>query len=209
MRVLLVDAFGPEDPDGVIVAHARSALQSGGHEVEHHRLAELGFDTMMSADERRAYETESPLLAPETRAAAAAVQACEAMLFCYPTTLGGVPALLKSWLERVMVRGVAFEFGRNNRLRPAMTNVRRLGIITTVDPGPQGREVTAAEAASSSRATAVCRARSLVGRQDAGYLTIHRTLRLNCHRWCRRTTVHLPTGRASAGEIATALGRWR
>lgn len=178
MRVLVVDAFPPGHADGAVVDAAIHRLEAAGHRVEHHPVARDRFATFMTADERRAYETDEPLIAEETRAAAAAVRRADALLFCYPTTLYGVPPRLKGWLERVMVLGVAFVFDRKRRVRPGLTNIRRLGVVTT---SPHGRLRT-------------WRAR------DGGYRTIMRTLRLNCHPLCRRTFIRLPAAHEVDGE---------
>jgi NAD(P)H dehydrogenase (quinone) len=56
-------------------------------------------------------------------------------VFVYPTTLTTVPALLRGWLERVFVPGVAFVLDeRTNKVRPGLTGVRRIiGIATYED----------------------------------------------------------------------------
>lgn len=190
MRVLVVDAYPVSHDDVGIVAQVIAALEARGNDVDYLSLAADEFASMMSADERAAYETESPLLAAETQDSARRVQHAEALLFCYPTTLFGVPPRLKSWLERVMVMGVAFVFDRNQRVRPGLTNVRRLGVVTTT---PHSRLATA-------------RAR------DLGYRTFMRTLRLNCHPFCRRTYVRIGSGAPEAryhDRLNRSLRSWR
>lgn len=190
MRVLVVDGYAAGDADAAIVEHAIAALKANDNDVEHIALAGDEFATFMTAAERRAYETDQPLLAVEARASAAAVQRAEALLFCYPTTLFGVPPRLKSWLERVMVLGVAFVFDDDQKIKPGLHNIRRLGAITT--------------SPHSLRRT--WRAR------DLGRRTIMRTLRLNCHPRCARTFVRLSSGSPAANNVAHVqkrLVRWR
>jgi putative NADPH-quinone reductase len=186
VRVLLIDAYRVDDPDRAAAEVAAGALVAAGHDVDHHRLVVDGFEPFMTADERAAYHEDEPLVTDETRAAAHAVAAAEALVFCYPTTTFTVPAVLKGWLERVLVPGVAFVFDAKGRVAPGMTNIRRLGVVTTT---PHGWVTTR-------------RAR------DQGRRTIMWTLRLNCHRWCRRTFVSTPTGRIDERRIRRALGRW-
>ena len=58
--------------------------------------------------------------------------ATAALVFVYPTVTGGLPATLKGWLERVLVTGVAFELdAKTNKIKPAMRQVRRIGVVTT------------------------------------------------------------------------------
>jgi NAD(P)H dehydrogenase (quinone) len=190
VRVLLIDAYPSDDPDRVVADRAAEALTAGGHEVDRLDLAASGFEPFMSATERAAYETDRPLVSDDTRAAAALVTRAEALLFCYPTTSFTVPALLKGWLERVMVLGVAFEFDDKGRVAPALTRVRRLGVLTTT---PHSWLDTRRH-------------------RDGGRRTIMWTLRLNCHRFCRRTWSAFPIGSGSATgtrrRIERRLSRW-
>ena len=192
MRVLLIDAYPVDDPDRIVAQLAAKTLVAGGHQVEQLGLAADGFEPYMSEAERAAYHEDEPLLTEETRACAGAVKGADALLFCYPTTTFTVPALLKGWLDRVLVPGVAFELDSEGRVVPAMTNIRRLGVVTT----------------TPHRWLATRRAR------DLGRRTIMWSLRLSCHRLCRRTFVSLPRGAglgdgAGAGRrISRALSRW-
>lgn len=186
MRVLVVDAYPEGHAAAVVVDSVITTLEGNGHVVERHALAGDEWESFMTADEKRAYETDEPLIAPETRAAAAAVQAADALVFCYPTTMFGVPPVLKGWLERVMVLGVAFVFDRKRRVRPGLKNIRRLGVVTT---SPHGRRRT-------------WRAR------DGGFRTFMRTLRLNCHPLCRHTFIRLPAGDEVAEDSLRRLG-WK
>ena len=189
MRVLLVDAYPPADPCAHVTRSTVEALEASGHEVE--LLPVLpAFGLTMTAAERAAYETDQPLLADETEAAAGSISRCEALVFCYPTTVFGVPPALKSWLERVLVPGVGFVLDEQRRVRPGITNVRRLGAVTT---SPHSR-------ARTWRAG------------DLGYRTLMRTLRLNCHPRCRRTYLRLgvtTSATVSNERIARAFQSWR
>ena len=53
------------------------------------------------------------------------------LLLVYPTWWFGPPAMLKGWLDRIWVPGVAFRLGGPGVLRPLLTNVRRIGVVTT------------------------------------------------------------------------------
>ena len=186
MRVLVIDAYAAGDPDAALVDAACERLRQGGHAVDLLELRSGGFDRFMSADEHRAYETEAPLLADAAKDSAARVQASEALLFCYPTTLFGVPPILKGWLERVMVMGVAFKLDDARRVRPALHNVRRLGAVTT----------------TAHRRSRIWKAR------DGGYRTLMRTLRLNCSPMCRTTFIRLACGQATPTQAIAKLSRW-
>src|SRR4029453_7828995 len=56
----------------------------------------------------------------------------EAIVFVYPTWWSGLPAVLKGWLERVMVPGVGFTLDeRTRKVRPGLGHVRRIVGIST------------------------------------------------------------------------------
>jgi len=190
MRVLIVNSYDPADPERQVVAAARQALEANGNKVQCLALCEARFDGYMSAEERLAYETDEPLLTQETRASAKAIQAAEAVLFMYPMVLFGPPPRLKSWLERVLVPGVAFVFDRHQKVRPGLTNIKRLGVVTTT---------------THSR-------REIRRSRDLGYRIFMRTLRLNCNPLCQRTFVRIqagaPAGR-TADQLNRSLSRWR
>lgn len=163
----------------VVVAHPRSGsychwlagraiagLQAAGHTVEVLDLYGDGFRVAMSAEERIAYHGEQPICDPLVSRYAALVQRAEVLVFVYPTWWSGLPAILKGWLERVMLPGVAFRFDeRTEKVRPALGHVRHIiGISTYGSP--------------RSYVLAV---------NDNGRRTISRALRVSCG---IRTRVH-------------------
>lgn len=197
MEVLLVLAH----PDGAslcgqLAETISRRLHRGGHRVDRIDLYAEGFDPVMSSAERVAYETDAPLLAEETRRHAELVRAASGLVFVYPTVAAGLPAILKGWLDRVLVTGVAFVLDpRTNTVRPALHDIRRLGVVTT---NPMRR----------TTAMAV---------NDAGRRTLLRTLRLVCHPRARRTqhVLYRSERRSTAecnvfvSEVDEAYGRWR
>lgn len=58
---------------------------------------------------------------------------CDSLIFIYPTWWYGMPAMLKGWMDRVLVPGIAFHMPDAHRrsIRPAMHHVRRLAVFTT------------------------------------------------------------------------------
>jgi NAD(P)H dehydrogenase (quinone) len=115
-----------------LARRAVSGLVAAGHDVEILDLYEVGFRPAMSGEERRAYHGEQPILDPVVAEHAAVVRRSELLVFVYPTWWGGLPAMLKGWLDRVMVPGVAFEFDpRSEKVRPALGHVRRIVGVST------------------------------------------------------------------------------
>lgn len=115
-----------------LAGRAISGLRAAGHDVELLDLYRLGFRPAMSEQERRAYHGEQPIVDPVIAEHAAVVRRSELLVFVYPTWWGGLPAMLKGWLDRVMVPGVAFRFDeRTGKVVPALGHVRRVVGVST------------------------------------------------------------------------------
>ena len=133
MRVLVVyahpvpESFGAALRDVVI-----KALETGGHEVRLVDLNAIGFNPVMSADERRHHFDRGVNEAPVADQVAH-IKWCEALVFVYPTWWYGLPAILKGWLDRVWLPHVAFlmpeEEGEN--IRPNMRHIKAVVAVTT------------------------------------------------------------------------------
>lgn len=166
MRALVAVANpNPASYGHALAEAAAGGLRTAGHHVDVIDLYASGFRAAMSAAERVAYETPDPIVDPQVAEHADLVRQAEILVFVYPTWWSGLPAILKGWLERVMVPGVGFRFDANGKVRPGLTHVRRIvGVSTYGSP----RTYVAAI-------------------NDNGRRTITRTLRLSC-RWRVRTT---------------------
>ena len=82
-------------------------LEAAGAEVRLFDLYAQGFDPRLTAVDFDAYEDEaSNCTGIEDEVAA--LRWCDTLIFVYPTWWYGLPAMLKGWLDRVLVPGVAF-----------------------------------------------------------------------------------------------------
>jgi putative NADPH-quinone reductase len=133
MRALLVVAHpSVESYCHALAARAEAGLVAAGHEVIVLDLYALGVRPEMTAEERHEYHGESPIVDPLIAEHAALVQRADAIVFVYPTWWSGLPAILKGWLERVMVPGVGFVLDeRTNKVRPGLRQMRRIVGIST------------------------------------------------------------------------------
>jgi putative NADPH-quinone reductase len=169
---VVVSAHPPTDgPGAELVAATVGALREGGHEV---RTIDLdGYEPRMTAEEWNAYRDLAPRPGPVVAAHIADVRWAEQLVFVYPTVWQGLPAVLKGWLERTMVPGVAFEVDDAGKLHGGLA-VRRIVGVTT-NPLPRWVVV-------------------LLG--DPGRRILCRALRLSCtHPWrarCRWYALHHP-----------------
>ena len=139
-------------------ARAEAGLRAAGYDVTVLDLYALGFRAAMSTAEREAYHGDIPLLDPLAASHADLVRSAEALVFVYPTWWSGLPAILKGWLERVLVPGVGFVFDEDGKVRPGLSNVRHLiGVSTYGSPRAAVRTIN-----------------------DNGRRTISRALRMSC-----------------------------
>ena len=133
MKVLLVVAHPCRDSyTHACAAAATRGLARGGHTVDTIDLDADAFRPEMSRDERIAYESDAPILDPMVDDHAGRLLAADAIVFVYPTWWSGLPAVLKGWLERVMVPGVGFTLDPQSRkVQPGLRNIRRIVGIST------------------------------------------------------------------------------
>lgn len=106
-------------------------LAAGGHDVRVTDLYAEGFDPVFSASDR-ALHLAPPEAKPHLGHHADDLRWCDSLVLIYPTWWSGQPAMLKGWIERVWVNGVAWSLPDGaDRLRPGLTNVRRITVVTT------------------------------------------------------------------------------
>lgn len=132
MRALVVhchpraDSFTAAVRDRVV-----GRLEAAGAEIRVHDLYGERFDPLLSGADLAVYEDaerNTDGVGRETRDLAW----CDTLVFVYPTWWYGLPAMLKGWLDRVLVPGVAFHMpDANGDIKPALTHVLRLGVFTT------------------------------------------------------------------------------
>ena len=133
MRALVVYCH---PKDGSFTAAVRDCvmhkLGQAGAEV---RLADLyaqGFQPVLSDGEWAGY-LDWPGNCAGVQGAVDDLKWCDTLIFVYPTWWYGMPAMLKGWLDRVMVPQVAFLMpdGANRNIRGGLHNITRLGVFTT------------------------------------------------------------------------------
>jgi putative NADPH-quinone reductase len=113
-RILIID--GHPDPASERFIHALSAAYAegcatAGHEVRNVQLATLDFPLLRSAD-----EWHNGALPPNLREALEGIAWAEHLVFFFPLWLGGMPALLKGFLEQVARPG--FAMGTQDKTHP-------------------------------------------------------------------------------------------
>ncbi len=133
MRALVVYCHPrPESFTAAVRDVVLERLEARGAEI---RLVDLygeGFDPRLSAEEHINYEDTS-VNQRGLETPIAHVEWCDTLLFVYPTWWYGLPAMLKGWLDRVLVPGVAFLMpdADNKDIRPGLGHIKRIGVFTT------------------------------------------------------------------------------
>jgi putative NADPH-quinone reductase len=131
MRVLVVYCHPvPESFCAAVRDATVAALQAGGAEVRLVDLYAERFDPVMPTDERRSYNSQSPV-DPDLKPHIERLKWAEAILFVYPTWWYGLPAMLKGWFDRVWAKDIAFSLEDGGKITPLMTHIRKIGIVTT------------------------------------------------------------------------------
>jgi putative NADPH-quinone reductase len=171
MKVLVVLAHpNPDSFSHAIVDRVVSTLANREHSVSVIDLYGLDYSPALTRAELSAYPTSEPAIDPMVIEHTRLIQECSTIVFVYPTWWSSMPAILKGWIDRTMLPGIAFSVDPQTlKLQPGLTNVRRLIGITTFG-GP--------------------RLASLVVR-DNGSKIVTRSLRAICHRRCRTTWLRM------------------
>ena len=132
MRVLVL--YAHPLPDSFAAGLHRvvvMTLRRGGHEVDDCDLYAEGFDPVLTAAERHAYNTDSPDLSAVAEHVAR-LKAADALVLCFPTWWYGMPAVLKGYFDRVWAKDVAFTLPEGGgAIRPALTNISKIAVVTT------------------------------------------------------------------------------
>lgn len=123
----------PLSEDGRELAHAQTVRQVLRSEriVETIDLVSEGVVPAMSRTERLLYETEAPIVDPIIEVHAELVARAEFMVFVFPTRWWSPPPVLKAWMERTFVPGVAFVLDSRNHVRPNLRQLRVVAGVTT------------------------------------------------------------------------------
>lgn len=134
MKTLVVHCHpNPASFNAALYAAACDSLRRAGHEVRAVNLYSEGFDPVMKRDEREAYVDDPGLIEARVQTHVDALRWAEHLVFVYPVWFHGPPAMLKGWLERVMLPGVAFLVAskKGEKTKPGLRHIRRLTVVTS------------------------------------------------------------------------------
>lgn len=133
MRTLLVYCHpNPNSLSGALYTASAATLKAQGHELRCFDLYQEAFAPVMTLEEREAYLPNPGLIAARVQPHVDALKWCEHLVFIFPIWFYGPPAMLKGWLERVWLPGVAFlpPPAKGASAVPGLQHIRRLTVIT-------------------------------------------------------------------------------
>ncbi|SLN68363.1 NAD(P)H-dependent oxidoreductase [Roseisalinus antarcticus] len=107
-------------------------LTAAGAEVRLRDLYAEGFQPVLTDAEWTGY-LDTPANRAPVDDHCKDVEWCDTLIFVYPTWWYGHPAMLKGWLDRVLLPDVAFHMpsAENRTIRPGLHHIGRLGVFTT------------------------------------------------------------------------------
>ena len=122
----------PSSFSGALYGATVLALRSRGHELRCFDLYAENFQPILTQEEREAYLTNPGFIEAKVQAHTDALKWAEHLVFIFPIWFYGPPAMLKGWLERVWLPGVAFlpPPEKGAVAVPGLRHIRRLTVIT-------------------------------------------------------------------------------
>jgi len=96
--------------------------------------------TVMSPQERLAYDSDEPVLDPVALLDGGTLRAASTLAFAISPTPFGLPSNVKGWIDRTLAPGLAFQLDeRTQRMRPGLVHLDRLVGIDVGDSSGDSR----------------------------------------------------------------------
>jgi NAD(P)H dehydrogenase (quinone) len=133
MRALVVFCHPhPHSFNAAVKDLVMDKLARAGAEIRLTDLYGKGFQPVLSGPEWQTY-LDCPGNQALVNGDVADLRWCDTLIFVYPTWWYGLPAMLKGWLDRVMLPEVAFLMpdATHRTIRPGLRHISRLGVFTT------------------------------------------------------------------------------
>ena len=136
MNVLVVSAHPSSASfNAALAATVISTISELGHVVRHCDLYAENFDPVFSAYERLHHVgdvSEKLETLATLKPHVEDLQWCESIVFVYPTWWSSQPAILKGWIDRILMNEVAWVLPEGAaRIKPLLTQIRRIVVVTT------------------------------------------------------------------------------
>jgi len=131
MKILYVYCHPlPESFHAAIRKEALAGLAEAGHTVDLCDLYAENFNPVLSVEERREYHDVGPNQRTVTEYVRR-LRETDALICQFPVWSFGPPAMLKGWMDRLFMPGVAFDLSDPSSVKPLLANLKRIAGITT------------------------------------------------------------------------------
>jgi NAD(P)H dehydrogenase (quinone) len=131
MRALVVTAHPLEESFNCALRRTIvQTLNDAGHEVDVCDLYAENFQPVLDAGMRSRY-FDPAVNRTGVEHYVERLFAAEALILCFPVWCFGPPAILKGFMDRVLIPGVSFALGDDGRMHPNLRHIRHLVGVTT------------------------------------------------------------------------------
>ena len=133
MKTLIVYCHpNPQSFSAALYARTIDTLKARGDELRSFDLYAENFQPILTLEERNAYLTNPGLIETRVQPHVDALKWAEHLVFVFPIWFYGPPAMLKGWLDRVWLPGVAFlpPPQKGKAAVPGLQHIQRLTVIT-------------------------------------------------------------------------------
>jgi NAD(P)H dehydrogenase (quinone) len=115
---------------GIVEAYLKGA-KSAGAEIKEIVIADLNFNPNLQFGYQKRTELEPDLLESWEK-----IQWADHLVWVHPVWWGGLPAIMKGFIDRLFLPGFAFQYRENSSLWDKLLKGKTAHIITTLDqPG--------------------------------------------------------------------------
>lgn len=131
-RVLVIAAHASDGNFGSALAQAYAdAAGEAGHDIRLLALDQLAFDPIL----HHGYKVVQAL-EPDLQQAQESIRWADHLVFAFPVWWGGIPALLKGFLDRIMLPGFAFKYQKGKAFPAKLLGGRSAHLLVTMDTPP-------------------------------------------------------------------------
>jgi len=104
------------------------AARQSGADISILELAKVDFNPNLTANNKYGKDMEPVLTEIQQK-----IKEAEHLVFVYPNWWGTFPGILKSFIDRVFIKGFAYDFIDNNPIRKALLKGKTARLIVTMD----------------------------------------------------------------------------
>ena len=129
-KILIIDGHPNPESFNAALSHAylEGAEKQGDTMVNVLALRELNFDLVLHYGYQKRTNLEPDLLRAQQL-----LREADHTVWIYPTWWGGMPALLKGFIDRVFLPGFSFQYRENSQLWDKLMKGKTARVITTMD----------------------------------------------------------------------------